>query len=128
VTDNTKSAIGNVVQCSPHAGQEGTEVTVTMQSALADVDFKIAFGSIVVDTKKLSSMDMHTLVAAAPNHVLTQCTTYSVPVSVCAYRGDTAIQTWTVGRFNYVSNGKFALLYSFRCSNVSRHLTNWYSR
>jgi hypothetical protein len=106
IANNNKSLVGNAVQCSPFAGPEGTEVTVTIQSPLSDVGFKIAFGSLVVNTKQMSSMNMYTLIATAPNHVLTNCASYVVPISVCAYKGDSAIQTWTVGRFNYVSNDK----------------------
>jgi hypothetical protein len=97
--------MASIVQCSPLIGSDGTEVTVIIQSALPDVKFKIAFGSFMVETKQMSTMDMHTLVAAAPNHILTQCNTYSVPVAVCAYRRDNVMITLPVGKFNYISNG-----------------------
>lgn len=109
-----KSPFGNIIQCSPQVGQEGTEVTIALQSSLNDVVFKIAFGNMVVETKQMSNMGVHTMIAAAPDHASTQQTTYSVPVSVCAYRGDVALQTWTVGRFNYMdSNGTYYICIIF---------------
>jgi hypothetical protein len=53
----------------------------------------------------MSNMGVHTMIAAAPDHALTQQTSSSVPISVCAYRGDVAMQTWTVARFNYMQDG-----------------------
>ncbi|KAG2188729.1 hypothetical protein INT44_003868 [Umbelopsis vinacea] len=116
-SDNNKNPMGSVVQCSSLVGSDGTEITVIVQSALTDANFKIAFGSFIVETKQMSTMNLHTLVAAAPNHVLTQCNTYSVPVSVCAYRGNAAITTWPVGKFNYVSNDKRRRSSSFNYGN-----------
>lgn len=113
-----KSPFGNIIQCSPQVGQEGTEVTIALQSSLNDVVFKIAFGNIVVETKQMSNMGVHTMIAAAPDHALTQQTGSSVPISVCAYRGDVALQTWTVGRFNYMDgNDKRRRSSSFNFGN-----------
>jgi len=115
--------MGTIVQCSPLVGSDGTEINVIVQSTLTDASFKLAFGSFIVETKQMSSMNLHTLVAAAPNHVLTQCNTYSVPVSVCAYKGNSVITTWPVGKFNYVSNGIYPRLHKFDAYNITRSIT-----
>ncbi|CAO3678330.1 unnamed protein product [Umbelopsis ramanniana] len=117
LSSDNKTPMGTIVQCSSLVGSDGTEITVIVQSTLTDASFKLAFGSFIVETKQMSTMNLHTLVAAAPNHVLTQCNTYSVPVSVCAYKGNSVITTWPVGKFNYVSNDKRRRSSSFNYGN-----------
>ncbi|KAI8333065.1 hypothetical protein BC941DRAFT_495973, partial [Chlamydoabsidia padenii] len=88
---------------SPSHGAAGTTITIVLQD-LPLRPVKLAFNSLVVDTKQLPSQNgtMTTLLATIPSYETTLSTTSTVPISVC-FLGDNGIiqDTFFVTKFVY---------------------------
>ncbi|KAI8333243.1 hypothetical protein BD560DRAFT_414962 [Blakeslea trispora] len=97
---NTESP--RVIKMTPNRGSEGTTITVVVQSlACPSNPVKLAFNSLVVNTKQLQSQNITSLVATVPPFRHTQSTSSQVPVSICITNGDTVTATWTIADFIY---------------------------
>jgi len=99
-----KNAQGpKLIQLSPAHGNEGTIVTVVVQALPPQMPAKLAFNSLMVDTKQLQAQDITTLVATVPSFQQTHSSTPNVPVSICFLDKDMVTETWTVADFSYTA-------------------------
>lgn len=99
-----KNAQGpKLIELSPAHGNEGTIVTVVVQALPPQMPAKLAFNSLVVDTKQLQAQSITSLVATVPSFQQTQSSTPNVPVSICFLDKDMVTETWTVADFNYTA-------------------------
>ncbi|KAI8352154.1 hypothetical protein EDC96DRAFT_518244 [Choanephora cucurbitarum] len=89
-----------VIKMTPNRGSEGTIITVVVQS-LPSNPVKLAFNSLVVNTKQLQSQNITSLVATVPPFQHTQSTSAQVPISICMINGDAVTATWTIADFVY---------------------------
>ncbi|OBZ82144.1 hypothetical protein A0J61_09804 [Choanephora cucurbitarum] len=89
-----------VIKMTPNRGSEGTTITVVVQS-LPSNPVKLAFNSLVVNTKQLQSQNITSLVATVPPFQHTQSTSAQVPISICMINGDAVTATWTIADFVY---------------------------
>jgi hypothetical protein len=98
-------ATPRLLSLSPSQGPSGSMMTMVLQD-LPLRPVKLAFNSLVVDTKQLPSQNgaMTTLLATIPGFDLTLSTTSSVPISVC-FLGNNGIidDTFFVTNFTYNS-------------------------
>ncbi|CEP11417.1 hypothetical protein [Parasitella parasitica] len=91
-----------LIELAPTRGGQGTVVTVVVQSVAHQiVPVKLAFNSLVVDTKQMQSQGITSLVAAVPPFQHTHSTTANVPISICMLDKDSVTETWPVAEFVY---------------------------
>jgi hypothetical protein len=91
-----------LIEMAPTRGIQGTVVTIVVQSLPHPmVPVKLAFNSLVVDTKQMQAQGITSLVAAVPPFQHTHSTTANVPISVCMLDKDSVTETWPVAEFIY---------------------------
>ncbi|GAN06842.1 ubiquitin-conjugating enzyme [Mucor ambiguus] len=90
-----------LIELSPAHGNEGTVVTVVVQALPPQMPSKLAFNSLMVDTKQLQAQGITSLVATVPSFQQTHSSTPNVPISICFLDKDMVTETWTVADFNY---------------------------
>lgn len=92
-----------LIEMSPVRGSQGTIVTVVVQSLSHHqfVPVRLAFNSLVVDTKQMQAQGITSLVAAVPPFQQTHSATTNVPISVCMLDKDSVTETWPVAEFVY---------------------------
>ncbi|KAI8087387.1 hypothetical protein BDF21DRAFT_379329 [Thamnidium elegans] len=91
-----------LIEMSPRSGNQGTIVTVVVQSLPHQlVPVKLAFNSLVVDTKQMQAQGITSLVAAVPPFQQTHSATANVPISICILDKDSVTETWPVAEFAY---------------------------
>lgn len=91
-----------LIELAPTRGSQGTVVTVVVQSLPHQiVPVKLAFNSLVVDTKQMQAQGITSLVAAVPPFQHTHSTTANVPISICMLDKDSVTETWPVAEFTY---------------------------
>ncbi|GAA5809261.1 hypothetical protein MFLAVUS_002666 [Mucor flavus] len=94
--------VPRLIDMSPRSGNQGTIVTVVVQSLPHQVvPVKLAFNSLVVDTKQMQAQGITSLVAAVPPFHQTHSTTANVPISICILDKDSVTETWPVAEFAY---------------------------
>lgn len=102
--DQQKSnqAMPRLIDISPSKGNQGTIVTVVVQSLNQQaVSVKLAFNSLVVDTKQMQAQGITSLVASVPPFQHINATSSNVPISVCVVDKDSVIETWPIAEFTY---------------------------
>ncbi|CAO0797430.1 unnamed protein product [Mucor circinelloides] len=100
----SKNAQGpKLIELSPTHGNEGTIVTVVVQALPPQMPAKLAFNSLMVDTKQLQAQGITSLVATVPSFQQTHSSTPNVPISICFLDKDMVTETWTVADFNYTA-------------------------
>ncbi|KAL7315781.1 hypothetical protein PS15m_004956 [Mucor circinelloides] len=92
-----------LIELSPTHGNEGTIVTVVVQALPPQMPAKLAFNSLMVDTKQLQAQGITSLVATVPSFQQTHSSTPNVPISICFLDKDMVTETWTVADFNYTA-------------------------
>ncbi|KAF1802543.1 hypothetical protein FB192DRAFT_1280573 [Mucor lusitanicus] len=92
-----------LIELSPSGGIEGTIVTVVVQALPPQMPAKLAFNSLMVDTKQLQAQGITSLVATVPSFQQTHSSTPNVPISICFLDKDMVTETWTVADFNYTA-------------------------
>ncbi|CAO3614263.1 unnamed protein product [Mucor hiemalis] len=98
-----------LIEMAPTCGSQGTVVTVVVQSLPHQlVPVKLAFNSLVVDTKQMQAQGITSLVAAVPPFQQTHSTTANVPISICILDKDSVTETWPVAEFIYEFDNKDA--------------------
>ena len=91
-----------LIEMAPSRGIQGTVVTLVVQSLPHQlVPVKLAFNSLVVDTKQMQAQGITSLVAAVPPFQQTHSTTANVPISICILDKDSVTETWPVAEFTY---------------------------
>lgn len=91
-----------LIEMAPVRGIQGTIITVVVRSLPHQfAPVKLAFNSLVVDTKQMYSQGITSLVAAVPPFEQTHSTTTIVPISVCMLDKDSVTETWPVAEFIY---------------------------
>lgn len=93
-----------LIELSPAQGKEGTIVTVVVQALPPQMPAKLAFNSLMVDTKQLQAQDITSLVATVPSFQQTHSSTSNIPISICFLDKDMVTETWFVADFNYTLN------------------------
>ncbi|KAI8075334.1 hypothetical protein BC940DRAFT_314994 [Gongronella butleri] len=84
----------------PAVGQPGTQLTLVLQN-LAATNVKLAFNSLVVDTRLVRSQDITSLVVTVPSFELTLATAPAVPLSLCYMQNDMIQDTVFLANFTY---------------------------
>ncbi|KAI9478794.1 MAG: hypothetical protein EXX96DRAFT_572321 [Benjaminiella poitrasii] len=92
-----------LIELSPSHGDDGTIVTVVVQALPPQVPVKLAFNSLMVDTKQLQAQGITSLVATVPAFQQTHSATPNVPISICFLDKDMVTETWMVADFTYNS-------------------------
>lgn len=101
-TRQKNGEVPRLIDMSPRSGNQGTIVTVVVQSLPHQVvPVKLAFNSLVVDTKQMQAQGITSLVAAVPPFHQTHSTTANVPISICILDKDSVTETWPVAEFAY---------------------------
>ncbi|CAO3577761.1 unnamed protein product [Absidia cylindrospora] len=102
-----KQTSPKLLSINPSQGQEGTMITMVLQDLPAQ-SVKLAFNSLVVDTKQLQSqqqddgMNTTTLMATIPNFQMTLSAVHTVPISVCFLNNEDIIEdTILLTNFTY---------------------------
>lgn len=90
-----------LIEMSPVRGDEKTVITVVVQALPPQIPAKLAFNSLMVDTKQMQAQGITSLVATVPSLELTHATGNSVPVSICFLDKDMVTETWLVANFTY---------------------------
>ncbi|KAI8970006.1 hypothetical protein BDF20DRAFT_838414 [Mycotypha africana] len=91
-----------LIELTPTKGSQGIVVTVVVQSLPHPmVPVKLAFNSLVVDTKQMQAQGITSLAATVPPFQHTHSTSVNVPISICMLDGDTVTETWPVAQFIY---------------------------
>ncbi|KAI8644201.1 hypothetical protein BD408DRAFT_384012 [Parasitella parasitica] len=90
-----------LIELSPTRGNEGTIVTVVVQRMPPHIPAKLAFNSLMVDTKQLQAHDITSLVATVPPFQQTHHSTPNVPISICFLDANMVTKTWIVADFNF---------------------------
>lgn len=91
-----------LIELAPTRGSQGTVVTIVVQSLPHQTaPVKLAFNSLVVDTKQMQAQGITSLVAAVPPFQHTHSTTANVPISICMLDKDSVTDTWPVAEFVY---------------------------
>lgn len=103
----TVSEPPRLTEMAPTRGSQGTVVTVVVQSLPHQlVPVKLAFNSLVVDTKQMQAQGITSLVAAVPPFQQTHSSTANVPISICMLDKDSVTETWPVAEFVYEFENK----------------------
>ncbi|KAI9299455.1 hypothetical protein BJ944DRAFT_274221, partial [Cunninghamella echinulata] len=92
-----------LLNMEPAYGFEGTIITLVLQE-LSCPSIKLAFNSLVVETKQLQSQGMTSLVATVPSFEMTLSTSSVVPISICFLEKDMIQDTIFIANFTYQSN------------------------
>lgn len=90
-----------LIEFSPSFGNEGTIITVVLQALPPQMPVKLAFNSLMVDTKQLQAQGITSLVATVPSFQQTHSSTPNVPISVCFFDKDMVTETWMVAEFTF---------------------------
>jgi hypothetical protein len=91
-----------LIEMTPMKGNQGTVVTVVVQSSSHQlVPLKLAFNSLVVDTKQMQAQGITSLVAAVPPFQRIHSAAANVPLSICMVDKDSVTATWPVAEFVY---------------------------
>ncbi|GAN03528.1 developmental regulator medusa [Mucor ambiguus] len=99
---HTTGEAPRLIELAPTRGNQGTVVTVVVQSLPHQiVPVKLAFNSLVVDTKQMQAQGITSLVAAVPPFQHTHSNTANVPISICMLDKDSVTETWPVAEFIY---------------------------
>ncbi|KAI8988018.1 hypothetical protein BDF20DRAFT_910565 [Mycotypha africana] len=97
---NTNEGI-KLIELNPTHGNEGTIVTVVVQALPPHIPAKLAFNSLMVDTKQLQAQGITSLVATVPSFQQTHSPSPNVPISICFLDKDMVTETWIVADFVY---------------------------
>lgn len=97
-----------LIEITPTKGDQGTVITVVVQSLPQQlVPVKLAFNSLVVDTKQMQAQGITSLVATVPPFQHTHSTTPdNVPISICMLDKDSVTETYPVAEFSYEFDSK----------------------
>lgn len=96
------NAAPSLIEISPAKGNQGTIVTIVVQNLPRQlVPVKLAFNSLLVDTKQMQAQGITSLVASVPPFESINSTSPSVPISVVIIDQDSVIETWPVAEFCY---------------------------
>jgi hypothetical protein len=91
-----------LIEIAPTRGVQGTVVTIVVQSLPHPmVPVKLAFNSLVVDTKQMQAQGITSLVATVPPFQHTHSTSANIPISICMLDKDSVTETWPVAEFLY---------------------------
>ncbi|KAI8884765.1 hypothetical protein K501DRAFT_247276 [Backusella circina FSU 941] len=91
-----------LIEMTPTRGCEGGVITVVVQSLpQQSTPVKLAFNSLVVDTKQMQSQGITSLVASVPPFQHTHSATSNVPISICILDKDSVTETYPVAEFTY---------------------------
>jgi hypothetical protein len=90
-----------LVEMTPTRGCQGSVITVVVQSLQQSTLVKLAFNSLVVDTKQMQAQGITSLVATVPPFQHTHSTTSNVPISICILDKDSVTETYPVAEFSY---------------------------
>ncbi|KAI8878754.1 hypothetical protein K501DRAFT_195157, partial [Backusella circina FSU 941] len=90
-----------LLELTPTHGRENTIVTVVVQTMPSQMPVKLAFNSLMVDTKQMQAQGITSLVATVPAFQQTHSPTTNVPVSICFLNKDMVTETWLVADFVY---------------------------
>ncbi|KAI8374384.1 uncharacterized protein BYT42DRAFT_615554 [Radiomyces spectabilis] len=93
-----------LIDMSPSRGNEGTIITVVVQALPSQMPVKLAFNSLVVDTKQMQAQGITSLVATVPPFQQTHSASPAVPISICFLDKDMVTETWLVAEFMYMLN------------------------
>lgn len=92
----------HLIEMTPSRGAQGTVITVVVQSLPHQfAPVKLAFNSLVVDTKQMYSQGITSLVSTVPPFEQTLSSNRMVPISVCMLDKDSVTETWPVAEFIY---------------------------
>lgn len=91
-----------LIKISPTRGKEGSVITVILEALAPYIVAKIAFNSLMVETKQVRSQQVTTLIAHVPPFQHTHSPTISsVPISICFLDKDMVTDTFHIARFEY---------------------------
>lgn len=101
-----------LIEFNPRQGQEGTIVTIVVQSLPSQIPIKLAFNNLLVETRQMQAQGITSLVATVPpfQQIQQQQTSSAsqgsrvatVPLSICFLNRDhVATETWLVSDFVY---------------------------
>jgi hypothetical protein len=103
-THNTNDP--KLIELSPTQGQEGNVITVVVQALPHQIFARLAFNSLMVDTKQMQAQGITSLVATVPPFQQTHSSTSNVPISICFLDNDMVTETWVVSDFSYNKTDK----------------------
>ncbi|KAG0048407.1 hypothetical protein BGZ83_006615 [Gryganskiella cystojenkinii] len=89
-----------VLEYNPHYGPGGQMLTVTLQ-VISDNALRIAFGTLVVDTKQYAANGYVTLSCTVPSFAITRWFTSKVPLYVLQMENDMVKESWPFGDYSY---------------------------
>ncbi|KAI8881865.1 hypothetical protein K501DRAFT_252452 [Backusella circina FSU 941] len=97
-----------LIEITPTKGDQGTVITVVVQSLPQQlVPVKLAFNSLVVDTKQMQAQGITSLVATVPPFQHTHSSVpNNVPISICMLDKDSVTETYPVAEFSYEFDSK----------------------
>ncbi|KAI8340571.1 hypothetical protein BC941DRAFT_417588 [Chlamydoabsidia padenii] len=109
VTSNQEKKRPKLLSIHPNQGQEGTTVTLTLSDLPFAYTYKLAFNSMVVETRQIQSSLQNgsdcasiVLISTVPSFQMTLSTTNNVPISVCFLdKNDMVEDTFFVTDFTY---------------------------
>jgi hypothetical protein len=90
-----------LLELTPTHGNENTIVTVVAHTLPTHMPVKLAFNSLMVDTKQMQAQGITSLVATVPSFHQTHSPNANVPVSICFLDKDMVTETWLVADFIY---------------------------
>ncbi|KAF7727582.1 hypothetical protein EC973_007343 [Apophysomyces ossiformis] len=91
-----------LIEINPPRGPPGTPLTVVLQSLRPDlISAKLAFNSLIVETKQMRAPGIISLGATVPPFQQINANTPVIPISVCLFDKDTVTETWPVAEFTY---------------------------
>ncbi|KAI8093116.1 uncharacterized protein BX664DRAFT_328961 [Halteromyces radiatus] len=97
--------IPELIKMSPSNGMAGTVLTVWVQYLFTgQFTPRLAFNTLIVDTKMVQSQGVTTLVATVPTPEETGATGSIIPIYLCLLDKDNIIVTWPLAEFTFDSN------------------------
>lgn len=91
----------SLMEIKPARGTQGTIVTVVVQNLSHQLPVKLAFNSLLVDTKQMQAHGITSIVASVPPFQQTNATSQNVPISIVIIDQDAVIETWPIAEFYY---------------------------
>lgn len=116
--DNQDKPLLRLLSMHPSKGQEDTTITLTLDSLPSSFTYRLAFNSLMVETRQMQQSTPQNdltgaatapttttiLTASVPSFRMTLCNTPTVPISVCFLNGNGMIEdTCYVATFTYES-------------------------
>ncbi|ORX58033.1 hypothetical protein DM01DRAFT_1318724 [Hesseltinella vesiculosa] len=95
-----KLTMPKLLTMMPTFGHAGSQLTLVLQD-LTDTNVKVAFNSLVVETRQVRSQDITSLVVTVPNYELTLSTSPIVPLSLCFMQNEMIQDTVFLSNFSY---------------------------